>query len=130
METKLVFTNKRAYWVVVAALVCTLVAHALLLNRRFDLVTMLHILLISGILWLIYLRHERALLNIKLWIIVAFVASPLLRMAGRFLNKMMQDSTTSQVEFYLFRLVSVVVGLIMLNWIRTTVKLENTGIEL
>ena len=115
MEMKLVFTNKRAYWVVVAALVCTLVAHALLLNRRFDLVTMVHILWISGILWLIYLRHERALLNIKLWIIVAFIASPLLRMAGRFLNEMMQDSTTSQVEFYLFRLVSVVVGLIMLN---------------
>ena len=129
METKLVFTNKRAYWVVVAALVCTLVAHALLLNRRFDLVTMVHILWISGILWLIYLRHERALLNIKLWIIVAFIASPLLRMAGRFLNEMMQDFTTSQVEFYLFRLVSVVVGFIMLNWIRTTVKLENTGIE-
>ena len=50
-------------------------------------------------------------------------------MAGRFLNEMMQDFTTSQVEFYLFRLVSVVVGFIMLNWIRTTVKLENTGIE-
>jgi hypothetical protein len=125
METKLVFTNRKIYWVVIAVLVCTLVAHALLLNRRFELLTFLHILWIGSILYLIYIKSSKALLNIKLWIIVALIASPLLRMAGRFLNEMLQESAALQIEFYLYRLLSVLVGLIILNWVRNTAKLEN-----
>ncbi|MFD2721517.1 hypothetical protein ACFST9_22575 [Hymenobacter monticola] len=124
MKMKLVFADKRIYWVVLAVLSLTLIAHVLLLNRKFELSTLLHVLWVSSIIYLIYIRSSKALLNIKLWIIVALIASPVLRMAGRFMNEMIQDSAASQVEFYLYRLLSVFVGLILLNWVRNTVTLE------
>ena len=92
------------------------------------MLTLVHVLWISAIFILIYIKHKNALLNIKLWIITAFVAGPLLRIAGRLLNEMLQDSMESQVEFYLYRLLSVLVGLLIFNWVRTTVKVENSSV--
>ena len=128
MESRLVFSDKRVYWVVIILLVSTLIVHALLLNRKFEMLTLVHVLWISAIFILIYIKHKNALLNIKLWIITAFVAGPLLRIAGRLLNEMLQDSMESQVEFYLYRLLSVLVGLLIFNWVRTTVKVENSSV--
>ena len=129
MKSKLVFSDKRVYWVVIVLLVCTLSVHVLLLNRRFEILTLMHVLWISAILVLIYIKHKNALLNIKLWLIIAFIAGPLFRMAGRFLNEMLQEFPTSQIEFYLYRLLSVLVGLLIFNWVRTTVNVENSSVS-
>ncbi len=120
----MVFLDKRVYWVLIAILVCTLLAHVLLLSRKFDLLTLIHILWISAIIILIVIKHKNALINIKLWLIIAFIVSPIFRIAGRFLNEILQDSATVKLDFYLYRLLSVVCGLIILNWVRYTVKLE------
>ena len=129
MKSKLVFSDKRVYWVVIVLLVCTLSVHMLLLNRRFEILTLMHVLWISAILVLVYIKHKNALLNIKLWLIIASIAGPLFRMAGRFLNEMLQEFPTSQIEFYLYRLLSVLVGLLIFNWVRTTVNVENSSVS-
>ena len=129
MEGKLVFSDKRVKWAIIVALVGTLLAHILLLNRNFEMLTLLHVMWICTILFLIFTRHRNALLNMKLWVITALIASPLFRMAGRFLNEAIQKSAESQVEFYLYRLLSVLIGLVMFNWIRNTVKVEKAGLQ-
>ena len=128
MKSKLVFSDKRVYWVVITLLVCTLSMHAMLLNRRFEILTLMHVLWISAILALIHIKHKNALLNIKLWLIIAFIAGPLFRMVGFFLNEMIQEFPTSQIEFYLYRLLSVLVGLLIFSWVRTTVNVENSSV--
>ena len=93
------------------------------------MVTLVHVMWICAILFLIFIKHKNALLNLKLWVITAFIASPLCRMAGRFLNEAIQESAEPQIEFYLFRLLSVLAGLIILNWIRNTVKVEKPVLQ-
>ena len=127
MEGKLIFSNKRVKWAIIVALVGSLLAHILLLNRKFEMLTLLHVMWMCTILFLIFTKHRNALLNMRLWVITALIASPLFRMAGRFLNEAIQKSAELQVEFYLYRLLSVLIGLVILNWIRNTIKVEKAG---
>jgi hypothetical protein len=46
-------------------------------------------------------------------------------MAGRILNEAMDGIFVTPLDFYLYRILSIIVGLIFLNLIRNTVKLEN-----
>jgi len=127
VESKLIFLDKKIYWVLLVLLLGTLLAHVMLLSRKFDILTLLHILWIVAILFLLFSKHKNALLNIKLWLIVAFVAGPLLRMAGHFLNEILDEFSVAQLDFYLYRFISVLVGLIILNWVRNTVKVESSS---
>lgn len=125
MKSKLVFLDKRVYWVIIVLLIGTLLAHLLLLSRKLDMLTLMHILWISAILFLLSSKHKNALLNIKLWLITAFIVSPLIRIVGHFLNEALDGFSASQVEFYLYRLFSVLVGLIVLNWVKNTVEVKS-----
>ena len=56
MEGKLIFSDKRVKWAIIVALVGTLLAHILLLNRNFEMLTLLHVMWICTILFLIFIR--------------------------------------------------------------------------
>jgi len=129
MKRKFVFLDKRVYWILIILLICTGLAHVLLLNRRFELLTLLHILWISAVLLLMLNKHKDALLNIKIWLITVFIAGPLIRMARRLLNEILDGFSASQVEFYLYRVLSVTVGLIVLNLVRSTITVEESSVN-
>ena len=89
--------------------------------------TLMHSIWVGATLYLLFTKNRNALLNIKLWLIISIIGGPSLQIIGRYIKEMAQDSSSINVEFYLYRVLLILVGLVMLNWVRTTVVIDETS---
>ncbi|PJJ55050.1 hypothetical protein CLV45_3399 [Hymenobacter chitinivorans DSM 11115] len=77
-----------------------------------------------ALLYLVLTRHRNALVNLKWWLIIGLIVGPALSLAGRFLNEMLDSFSSFSIEFYLSQALLLVIGLILLNYVRSTVTVE------
>ncbi len=119
-----VFNNPAVYWVLVVSLGAGLLWSAYTLTTGFNILVVLRLLWMAALLFLVVTKHKKALINLKWWLIIAFIVGPALSLVGRLLNEMLDGFTSFSVEFYLYRSVALIIGLILLNYIRSTVTVE------
>ncbi|MCB2378100.1 hypothetical protein LGH70_10935 [Hymenobacter sp. BT635] len=121
---KTVFHNAGVYWVLVAALVSGLLLSGYALATGFAILISVRLVWMAALLFLVATKHKYALANLKWWLIISCVAGPALSLAGRLLNEMLDGFSSFSAEFYLNRALLLVVGLILLSYIRSTVTVE------
>jgi hypothetical protein len=80
----------------------------------------------AALLFLVATKHKNALVNLKWWVIISLIAGPVLSMGGRFLNEIIAGFASFSLEFYLYKALLLIIGLIMLNYIRGTVTVERS----
>lgn len=119
-----VFNNSAVYWVLVISLGAGLLWSAYTLTTGFNILVVLRLLWMAALLFLVVTKHKKALINLKWWLSIAFIVGPALSLVGRLLNEMLDGFTSFSVEFYLYRAVALIIGLILLNYIRSTVTVE------
>ena len=129
VEEKTIFKNTIVYWVIVVALAGGLLLSVYALTKGFNLITNLHLIWMAALLFLIVTKHKHALSNLKWWLILSFIAGPAFSLAGRFLNEMLDGFSSFSVEFYLYRALMILLGLILVNYIRSTVRVEKADVN-
>ncbi|QIL75746.1 hypothetical protein [Hymenobacter sp. HDW8] len=124
MMEKTVFHNSIVYWVLAVSLIGGLLLSGYALVTGFNILVSLRVIWMAALLFLVLTKHKYALANLKWWLIISFIAGPALSLAGRFLNEMLDNFSSFSVEFYLYNASLLVVGLILFNYIRSTVTVE------
>ena len=125
MKEKTVFNNAVIYWVIVTSLVVALLLSCYVLTKRINVTDVARLIWMAALLLLVITKHKYALVILKWWLIITMIVGPAMSLVGRFLNETMDDSSYS-IEFYLYRILMVIIGLIMLNYTRSTITVEKT----
>lgn len=123
MKEKTVFSNAVVYWIIVAVLAVGLLLSCYALTKRINVTDVARLIWMAALLILVITKHKYALVILKWWLIITMIVGPAMSLVGRFLNETMEDSLYS-IEFYLYRILMVIIGLIMLNYIRNTITVE------
>ncbi|MBC6696735.1 hypothetical protein [Hymenobacter sp. BT190] len=123
MKEKTVFSSAVIYWIIVMVLVVGLILSCYVLTKRINVTDVARLIWMAALLLLVITKHKYALASLKWWLIITMIVGPVMNLVGRFLNETMDDSSYS-IEFYLYRIMMVIIGLIMLNYIRSTITVE------
>ncbi|WBO83210.1 hypothetical protein [Hymenobacter yonginensis] len=128
MKEKTVFSNAVVYWVIVAVLVVGLLLSCYVLTKRINVTDVARLIWMAALLFMVVAKHKYALINLKWWLVITMIVGPALSLVGRFLNETMDDSSYN-IEFYLYRILMVIIDLIMLNYIRNTITVEKVDMN-
>jgi hypothetical protein len=120
---KSIFTNSGFYWAIVLFL------GALLLWNLFSLVAykqylaLLPIIIQGVLLILIFKGHEHARGGIKIWAIIFLIVSSSLRLIGSLFGSLL-DASSGNLDFYLTNVVTVLIGVGIVDYTNKTVKVQ------
>lgn len=112
------------YYFLIIVLFILLIYNFYLIYENYNIVKLLPILIQISLLILVFMKHIKVKLAIKIWSIVILIISSLMRLVGKFLKDISSDFQFFEVNNYIMPFLILLIGCFIFYFNERTVVVE------